>query len=76
MIGEFVKSKAGHDKDSIYIVINEDADNVYVVDGRLKTIDKPKKKNKKHIQVIKNTKPNNISTNDEIKREIKLYMER
>ena len=31
MIGTLVKSKAGHDKGTIYIVIKEDEKNVYVM---------------------------------------------
>lgn len=51
--GMMVKSIAGHDKEKIYVVVRELKDSVYVCDGRLKTVDKPKKKNKKHVQLIK-----------------------
>ena len=44
MVGKFAKSKAGHDKDQIYVILKEDAEYVYLVDGKLKTIEKPKKK--------------------------------
>ena len=47
---KFAVSKAGHDKDSIYVIIKEEADMVYLADGRHKPLEKPKKKNKKHIQ--------------------------
>ena len=50
---KFAVSKAGHDKDSIYVIIKEEADMVYLADGRHKPLEKPKKKNKKHIQVIR-----------------------
>ena len=50
---KFALSKSGHDKDSIYVIIKEEADMVYLADGRLKPLEKPKKKNKKHIQIIK-----------------------
>ena len=53
MIGSFVKSKAGHDKDHIYIIVKEDKEYVYLVDGKIKTLENPKKKKKKHIQIIK-----------------------
>ena len=52
MIGNLVISKAGHDKDTRYIIIKEDDEYVYLADGRIKTIEKPKKKRKKHIQPI------------------------
>ena len=73
-------SRSGHDKDYLYVIIKEEANLVYLADGKLKPIDKPKKKNRKHIQIIKNL-PKEITEvfsqqnfrNEEIKRAIKLY---
>ena len=81
MIGKFATSKAGHDKTKLYIIIKEDAEYVYLVDGELKPIEKPKKKSKKHIQIINRvdeTIQNKLETkqiiyNEDIKRAIKLY---
>ena len=81
MIGKFATSKAGHDKTKLYIIINEDLEYVYLVDGDLKTLDKPKKKSKKHIQIINKVDEiiqNKLDTkqiiyNEDIKRAIKLY---
>ena len=53
MTGFLASSKAGHDKDKVYVIIREDAEYVWITDGRLKTISNPKKKRKKHIQIIK-----------------------
>lgn len=53
MVGWFASSKAGHDKDVIYIIVKEEAEYVYLADGKIRTLEKPKKKNKKHIQIIK-----------------------
>lgn len=80
---KFAVSKAGHDKDSIYVIIKEEADMVYLADGRHKPLEKPKKKNKKHIQKIEKL-PKEITEvfmqenfrNEEIKRAIKLYRRR
>ena len=55
MIGQFVMSKAGHDKGEIYVIVAEEKDFVYLSDGRLKLPEKPKKKRKKHIQPITRT---------------------
>ena len=48
MKGFLASSKAGHDKDKIYIIIKEDAEYVWLTDGKIRTVDKPKKKKKKH----------------------------
>ena len=47
-------SKAGHDEKQVYVII-EELDNYYIVaNGTTKTIEKPKKKKKIHLQLIKN----------------------
>lgn len=53
MTGMLAASKAGHDKTQIYVIVREDEKYVYLCDGRLKTFQNPKKKSKKHIQIIK-----------------------
>ena len=50
--GMLVRSLAGHEKDRLYIIIRQDEEYVWLVDGRNRTMEKPKKKKKKHIQVI------------------------
>lgn len=52
MRGQLATSKAGHDKDTLYVIIAEEDDFVYLCDGRLKPPDRPKKKRRKHIQPI------------------------
>ena len=53
MTGFLASSKAGHDKDKIYVIIREDTEYVWLADGRIRTVSNPKKKRKKHIQIIK-----------------------
>lgn len=52
MTGQFVISKAGHDKGTIYMIVAEEEEFVYLSDGQLKTQENPKKKNRKHVQPI------------------------
>ena len=47
------KSKAGHDINHIYVIIDELDDCFIVANGTTKTIAKPKKKKKIHLQLIK-----------------------
>jgi hypothetical protein len=49
--GCFARSKAGHDKLALYVVVDFDDEYVWVSDGRLKPTDKPKKKKRKHVQL-------------------------
>ena len=53
MLGMFAVSKAGHDQGQMYVVLKEEGDSVLLADGRLKPIESPKKKKKKHIQLVK-----------------------
>ena len=82
MVARLVKSLAGHDKESLYFVMREDASHVYLVDGVLKLVENPKKKNKKHVQPIVKMNSDELEKklmqhmpirNEEIKRFIKLY---
>ena len=51
---EFARSKSGHDKNQIYLIKEKDEKFVYLVNGTTRTLDMPKKKNEKNIQIIKN----------------------
>lgn len=77
MTGFLAYSLAGHDKGELYLIIEDTGDFVYVADGAVRTLDRPKKKNKRHIQIVKNgIQRIDISsvTNEEIKHFIKLYL--
>ena len=77
MSGFLACSLSGHDKGEIYLIVEETQDSVYVADGAVRTLDRPKKKNKRHVQIIKKENQRiDISsvTNEEIKHFIKLYM--
>ncbi len=72
-IGMLAKSKAGHDKGHIYVIIEIDETYVYLVDGKIRTLDNPKKKKRKHVQVI--CEKQEVSGMDDvgIKRLLKLF---
>ncbi|MCI9296340.1 MAG: hypothetical protein HFI10_02765 [Lachnospiraceae bacterium] len=52
-VGCMAVSLAGHDKNEIYVIVGEEKEYVYLADGRGKTCEHPKKKNRKHIRIIK-----------------------
>jgi ribosomal protein L14E/L6E/L27E len=52
--GQVVKSKAGRDKDKIFVIIELEGEYAYLVDGNLRRIEKPKHKKIKHIQPTNN----------------------
>ncbi len=84
MIGELATSKAGHDKDRLYMIVGEEGECVYLCDGRLRGVEHPKKKKKKHIQIIHSSaqdtliqiiKQNLQGERDEINRQIRKTLE-
>lgn len=80
-IGEFTKSIAGHDKDNLFVIIKIEDEYVYLVDGKSRTMESPKKKKMKHIQpiheidnAIKEKLDSNIELrNEDIKFALKSY---
>lgn len=48
-LGSIVKSVAGHDKDRFYAVLKLDADSCVIADGKMRRVEKPKRKNLKHV---------------------------
>lgn len=46
-------SLAGHDRNKIYLIVGEEKEYVYLADGKIRSCMHPKKKNRKHIQIIK-----------------------
>ena len=73
--GMLVKSKAGHDKDQIYLIWKEEGAYIYAVDGVHRMIDKPKKKRKIHVQPICRYYEISEADNVKIKKIIKDYVQ-
>ena len=84
MTGQFVTSKAGHDKGTLYVVVAEKDEFIYLSDGRLKEPGNPKKKRRKHVQPVNRTVDESLRKKleagepvrpDEIKFAIRQYTE-
>lgn len=81
--GLFATSRSGHDKGCLYVVVGEDERSLYLSDGKYKPLEKPKRKNKRHVQII-NVRAldviaheagaeRGLRSNEQIKRAIKLF---
>lgn len=51
--GMLAWSRAGHDKDRLYVIVRTQGEYAYLCDGRLRPLEKLKKKKLRHIQVIR-----------------------
>ncbi len=77
----FGRSKAGHDKGNCYVIVREEPEYFYLADGVSRTVAAPKKKNRRHVQIIENIpddvlavfRSGQIPSDLEIKRALKLY---
>ena len=50
--GMLARAKAGHDTGRVYVITGVDEGNEYLTDGKMRPSDRPKKKKKKHVQII------------------------
>lgn len=77
--GMLAWSRAGHDKDTLYVIVKTEGEYVYLSDGRLKPVENPKKKKNKHIQIVRQIPEElcglNVETikNEEIRRVIRRF---
>ena len=71
--GMLAKSKAGHDKGQVYVIYDVDQTYVYLVDGNKRTMERPKKKKIKHVQMICEQETQQGIDDVGIKRRLKLF---
>ncbi len=50
--GQVVYSKSGRDKRRPFIIVDFDEQYLYLVDGDLRKLEKPKKKKMMHVQIV------------------------
>ena len=74
MIGRIVCSKAGRDKDYFLVVVKSEGDFVFVCDGKERPLERPKRKNKKHLQFTNTVlETDSFKTNKQLKKALAVY---
>ena len=71
--GMFAKSKAGRDKGCIYVIIDVNAEYIYLADGAKRTVRRRKRKNPKHLQIIKKAASPSTTDDETIRSVINRY---
>lgn len=51
-IGGFAVPKAGHDQGRLYVIVGYEEGKYLLADGKLRTLEKPRRKQKKHLEFI------------------------
>ena len=74
--GMLAKSKAGHDKDCIYVIIDVKNEYVYVADGGLRPLARMKRKNRKHLQPICSVQADCLTDDTALRKVIRDYIKK
>ncbi len=74
MIGQIVCSKMGRDKGYFLVVVEEADQTVYVCDGKERPLERPKKKNVKHISYTSTVLQSDcFNTNKQLRKSLAIY---
>ena len=74
--GMLARSKAGRDKDCIYVIISVNDEYVYLADGAKRSVSNLKKKNKQHVQIIYKMQCKDCSDDAVIRQTIQSYIQK
>ena len=72
-------SRAGHDKGTYYVVLGQEGGVLFLTDGKNRLLEQPKRKNQKHVQLIKHlpgemmAELSHIGSDADVRRALKLY---
>ena len=67
-VGNIVRSLAGHDSDRFYVVVKTEEGFAWIADGKRRTLEKPKRKNVRHLQMTtQRALPQDLQTNKKIR---------
>ena len=74
MVGRIVYSAAGRDRNKIMVIVKETENYLLVCDGKERRLERPKRKNPKHLQFT-NTRlePNLFETNRALRKSLKAF---
>ena len=73
--GAIVQSIAGREKNEIFLILKTEGDYAYLINGKNRKIECPKKKNFKHLQLLKKSSDLDINklTNADVIKFLKDY---
>ena len=77
MVGQIVCSRSGRDKGYFMVIVSEDDRYVYVCDGKERPLERPKRKNAKHLSVTNTVLPEeSFKTNKTLRKELAIIRSR
>lgn len=74
MVGQIVCSKKGRDKGYFLVIVEVCENTVYVCDGKERPLERPKKKNVKHLAFTNSVlKAESFKTNKSLRKSLAVY---
>ena len=74
MVGRIVCSKAGRDKGYFMVIVESGKDYVFVCDGKERPLERPKRKNVKHLQFTNTVlSANSFQTNKSLRKSLAVF---
>ena len=74
MVGKIVFSKAGRDKEKPMVIVAVTENYLLVCDGKERRLERPKRKNPKHLQFTNTVlSPNQFETNRALRKALKVF---
>ena len=72
MVGRVVISKAGRDKNKVAVIVKETENYLLVCDGKERPVERPKRKNPKHLKITNTClEAHQLETNRALRKAIK-----
>jgi ribosomal protein L14E/L6E/L27E len=69
--GQLVIATAGRESGSRFVIMNVDDKFVFLADGRKRQVDRPKRKNPRHVRLLMGCNETNGLTNDAIRQALR-----
>lgn len=74
MIGRIVCSKAGRDKGYFMVVVAKENESYFVCDGKERPIERPKRKNAKHLSFTNHTlQADDLNSNKKLRKALAVF---
>ena len=73
-VGAVVSAIAGREKGEIFLILKELGEYAYLINGKSRTIENPKKKNKKHLHLLCKSETSGLNVSDLSNAQVKNFL--
>ena len=73
-VGAVVLAIAGREKNEIFLISQDDGEYSYIVNGTTRTLENPKKKNKKHLHLLCRSEKSGLNMSELSNAQVKNFL--